>query len=276
MELSNKVQSVDYGSFGFNPLQVIHDSPFAHLDNVGMIRDIFSAIFPDFGEIQLSKLREALKQSYDNKGWSSINREKDNLKIPDFQEFFNILESHPKPDKGLMARLKELNDYRFFQKVSGERSLLNTNEPTLIRVHQTQNEVLQRAFSIFILHNIYQEMFLRGTQQQMTHAIIFDEAHRASKLKLISTMAKECRKYGIILVLASQEARDFDPQLFNNIANYLVLRLTDKDAKLLAKIISISDQVNLYTDRIKQLPKYHAFFFGESIKRAIFTKLKPL
>ena len=40
----------------------------------------------------------------------------------------------------------------------------------------------------------------------LTHALVFDEAHRAAQLELIPTMAKECRKCGISLVLASWEA----------------------------------------------------------------------
>ena len=43
-------------------------------------------------------------------------------------------------------------------------------------------------------------MFRRGIHDRVTHALIFDEAHRAAGLKLIPTMAKECRKYGISLV----------------------------------------------------------------------------
>jgi DNA helicase HerA-like ATPase len=58
-----------------------------------------------------------------------------------------------------------------------------------------------------------------------TGAIRKKEAHRAAKLRLIPAMAKECRKYGISLVLASQEAKDFNISLFSAVANYLVLRL---------------------------------------------------
>jgi hypothetical protein len=47
------------------------------------------------------------------------------------------------------------------------------------------------------------DMFRRGIQPRITHAVVFDEAHRAARLALIPTMAKECRKYGISLVLAS-------------------------------------------------------------------------
>ena len=67
---------------------------------------------------------------------------------------------------------------------------------------------MQRACAGFVLYRIYQDMFARGRQERLTHAIVFDEAHRAGRLKLLPTMAKECRKYGLALIVASQEARD--------------------------------------------------------------------
>ena len=111
----------------------------------------------------------------------------------------------------------------------------------MVRIHLTSNELLQRAFAAFVLYSIYKDMFKRGPQSRLTHAIIFDEAHRASRLKLLPTIAKECRKFGIALVLACQEARDFDPSLFSAIASYLALRITEHDAKAIARTASSSD-----------------------------------
>jgi len=116
-------------------------------------------------------------------------------------------------------------------------------------------------------------MFRRGLQPQITHAVIFDEAHKAAKLKLIPRMAKECRKYGLAFVLASQEVKDFDPSLFTAVANYLALRLDDKDAKLMAKKFTSSDKTKGYADRIKQLPKYHGMYYGEGLRSPVTTRL---
>ena len=80
-------------------------------------------------------------------------------------------------------------------------------------------------------------------------------------------MAKECRKFGISLVLASQEARDFDVSVFSAIANYLVLRLTDADAKFLVRNVSSSKQERMLIDRIKQMDRFKALYFGESKSR---------
>src|SRR5262249_60815933 len=113
------------------------------------------------------------------------------------------------------ARLGELADYGFFDLAESHASLWDSAEPIVIRIHQTQNDHLQKAFASLVFYKLYKDMFRRGIQQRITHAVVFDEAHRAARLTLIPTMAKECRKYGISLVLASQEARDFNISLFS-------------------------------------------------------------
>jgi hypothetical protein len=116
-------------------------------------------------------------------------------------------------------------------------------------------------------------MFARGRQSELTHAIIFDEAHKASKLKLIPTMAKECRKFGLALVVASQESRDFDPRLFTAIANYLILRVTDDTARHLSKNIVSSDRQRAVADRMKELQKFQALWLCEGRKSPVSLSL---
>jgi DNA helicase HerA-like ATPase len=112
-------------------------------------------------------------------------------------------------------------------------------------------------------------MFRRGTQQRITHAVVFDEAHKAARLKLIPTMAKECRKYGIALVLASQEARDFHTSVFSEIANYLVLRVNEADARALVRNVASSDQERVLADRLKQMERFKGLFFCEGRRKPV-------
>ena len=254
--LGGRVQMVRYDGLGFNPMEVSSAAPKAYLDNVGMIRDIFAAIFPELGNVQLGRLREALKTSYHDLGWNVSGRQ--DKKTPAFGAFVDILAAEAKPEQNLLIRLDELKDYRFFDDAASIPSLLDSTMPVLIQIHGTQNEYLQRAFASFVLHNIYQRMFQRGPQQHLSHVIIFDEAHRAARLKLMAPMAKECRKYGLAFVAASQEAKDFDDSLFNAIANFLVLRLNDADARLMARHLTAADQAGALAERIKQLPRYQA------------------
>ncbi|SDF81814.1 hypothetical protein SAMN05216466_101172 [Paraburkholderia phenazinium] len=270
--LPGKLKAVNYAGLGFNPLQVVGSSPLAYMDNVATLRDIFATIFPDLGDVQLGRIREALKQSYTDRGWSNSS----SGTIPPFSAFFDILRAEVKPDKGVMLRLNELADYGFFSSTSGNASLLDANDAAIVKIHGTQNELLQRAFASFVLHNLYQTMFRRGPQDRITHAIVFDEAHRAAKLKLIPTMAKECRKFGLALVVASQEVKDFDDSMFTAVASYLALRVNESDAKKMARVMAPSDKIALYADRIKQTEKYTAWYLTEGMKAPVSTKLSTL
>jgi hypothetical protein len=159
--------------------------------------------------LQLEQLRGAIKQGYEAGGWG---RPQPPTRVPAFRDFLLRLRREHKPDartKTLLARLTELDDFGFFAAAEGEASLLDGGTPRLIRIHAIANDVVQRAYASFVLYRIYQDMFRRGRQERLTHAVIFDEAHRASRLKLLPTMAKECRKYGLALIVASQQARDF-------------------------------------------------------------------
>jgi DNA phosphorothioation-dependent restriction protein DptH len=270
-EIVGSIRYIDFRGLGFNPLQVLdRKSRMAYLDVAGAIRDIFAAIFPELGELQGEQIRKAIKDSFIENGWNNADATLEDLPEPSFGRFVEILRDVPKPDRGLknlLARLEELADYGFFSMGEAQESLWASEQVVVVRVHATQNDNLQKAFASLIFYGMYKDMFRRGIQNRVTHAVIFDEAHRAAKLTLIPTMAKECRKYGISLVLASQEARDFNISLFSAIANYLVLRLTEADAKALVRNVASSDQERVLIDRIKQMDRFKALYFCEGKKR---------
>ena len=276
-DLVASVRFVDFDGLGFNPLTVMNrESARAYLDVAGSLRDIFAAIFPELGDLQSESIRGAIKESFTEAGWSASAA---GTREPEFGRFVEILRRKPKPDRGLrtlLARLTELDDYGFFEVGETRESLWTSDRPTVVRIHTTQNDALQRAFASLVFYGLYKDMFRRGIQSRITHALIFDEAHRAAGLKLIPTMAKECRKYGISLVLASQEARDFDGSLFSAIANYLVLRLTETDAKALVRNVATARQERTLIDRIKQMDRFKALYFCEGKHRPSSVKLKSL
>jgi len=277
--LVNSVRFIDFSGLGFNPLQVMdRQSRMAYLDVAGALRDIFVAIFPELGDIQGERVRKAIKDSFREKGWDDPNSVLAETQEPEFRRFVHILRDDPKPDRGLrtlLARLEELGDYGFFDLAETRESLWNSADPIVVRIHSTQNDNLQKAFASLVFYGLYKDMFRRGIQERITHAVVFDEAHRAARLRLIPTMAKECRKYGISLVLASQEAKDFNISLFSTIANYLVLRLNEADAKVLVRNVASSDQERTLIDRIKQMERFRALYFCEGKKKPALVSLLP-
>jgi hypothetical protein len=278
-QIVGSVRFIDFNGLGFNPLQVIdRTSRMAYLDVAGAVRDIFVAIFPELGDIQGERVRKAIKDSFIEHGWDDPQADLAQLPEPGFSRFVEILRSDAKPDRGLktlLSRLEELEDYGFFKSADVQGSLWDTEQALVLRIHSSQNDNLQKAFASLVFYGLYKDMFRRGIQDRITHALIFDEAHRAARLQLIPTMAKECRKYGISLVLASQEARDFNVSLFSAIANYLVLRLNEVDAKALARNVATSDQERTLIDRIKQMDRFRAFYCCEGLKKPVPVALQP-
>lgn len=278
-QLAGGVRFIDFHGLGFNPLQVIdRSSRMGYLDVAGAVRDIFVAIFTELGDVQGERIRKAIKDSFVEVGWDDPHAEISLLSEPSFVRFVEILRSDPKPDRSLkmlLSRLEELEDYGFFTSGENQESLWECDRSVIIRIHSTQNDNLQKAFASLVFYGLYKDMFRRGTRNRITHALIFDEAHRAARLQLIPTMAKECRKYGISLVLASQEARDFNTSLFSAVANYLILRLTESDAKTLARNVATSDQERTLIDRIKQMERFRAYYCSEGQKKPVPVILQP-
>ena len=277
VDLVAPVRFIDFDGLGFNPLRVTNpESARAYLDVAGSLRDIFAAIYPELGDLQGESIRRAIKESFSEAGWTGSEA---GAQEPEFGRFVEILRAEPKPDRGLrtlLARLTELDDYGFFNLGETRESLWKSDRPTVVRIHTTQNDALQRAFAALVFYGLYKDMFRRGIQDRITHALIFDEAHRAAGLKLIPTMAKECRKYGVSLVLASQEARDFDVSLFSAVANYLVLRLTEADAKSLVRNVATARQERTLIDKIKQMDRFRALYFCEGRQRPSSVRLQSL
>ncbi len=271
LSLGEPVRFIDFDGLGFNPLQVFdRSSKFAHLDVAGMVRDIFMGIYPELGPLQGGDIRRAVKESFEEAGWGRAAGNPADLQEPPFRRFLEIMRDRPKPGiglKNLLGRLEELDDYGFFDLNESQGDMWDSEKPTVIRIHRTQSDVLQNAFSSLILYGLYKNMFRRGIRDRITHAVIVDEAHRAARLTLIPTMAKECRKYGVSLVLASQEAKDFHASVFSAIANYLVLRLNEPDAKALVKNVASSKQQSALLDKIKQMERFKALYFSSNRAR---------
>ena len=51
------------------------------------------------------------------------------------------------------------------------------------------------------------------------------------------------------------------------IGNYLILRVTETDARVLARMAGASDQERRTADRLKGLERYTGLFFGEGRNR---------
>ena len=241
----------------YDPMKLpTYCAPTDYLDVAANMRDIFKALWPSLGDIQAQAIYHAFKVEYTY----SIRQNR----TPYLLNVYKLLSHEAKQRKELKSlsyRLSELHDYGIFKNTTKSQSLWKHNRNvTIIQLHKSKNDNVQKALAYIVFYRLYQTMSRMGPSKQIDFAIIFDEAHKAANLPLLPTMAKECRKYGISLILASQEARDFHPSLYSAIANYCILKVNETDARALAKNIASENEIKKLSDNIKKLQKFEAIF----------------
>jgi hypothetical protein len=91
---------------------------------------------------------------------------------------------------------------------------------------------------------------------------------------LLSRLRLRKQVVGIVLKLADRKEKlavfvstSLNPALFSAVGNYLILRVTEMDARILARMAGSSDQERRIADRLKGLERYTGLFFGEGRSR---------
>lgn len=140
-------------------------------------------------------------------------------------------------------------------------------QSAVVRIRTTQDDNLWGAFAYLVFCGSHKDMFRRGVQDRIAHTLILDEAHCHCRLKLISTMAKECRKSGVFLALASQQAMDADTCVFSGIANYLVLGSMDTAARFPVMYIFDSCLEQVLIDRLEEMNVFSSLHICEDKRR---------
>ncbi len=118
--------------------------------------------------------------------------------------------------KNVTARCRPLFDFGLFADEPTEAIYEQFAKGAVIDLHELKSETLQLAAGAFTLRKLYRAMFAWGTADRIRLAIVLDEAHRLAKDVTLPKIMKEGRKFGIAVVVASQDVRDFHEQVLSN------------------------------------------------------------
>jgi hypothetical protein len=114
--------------------------------------------------------------------------------------------------------------------------------------------------------------------------LVFEEAHkyvpksdlvkfRASKAS-IERIAKEGRKYGVTLLLASQRPSELSETIFSQCNNFIAMRLTNPIDQSYVKRL-LPDTLGNLTDKLPSLQAGEALLIGESVVIPSIVKIDP-
>lgn len=170
----------------------------------------------------------------------------------------------------------ELSTEAFVERLVGSVSSgteSNRSQITIIDMNDVEDEVVQIASAI-VGRLIFEK--LRRTKRRNTTPvnIILEEAHRyigstpslfaVDATPVFERIAKEGRKYGLFITLASQRPSELSKTVLSQCSNFVVHRIQNpEDLSHIRQMTPfISENV---LKRLPSLPKQHALIFGSSV-----------
>lgn len=226
------------------------------------------------GDIQRDVVYEALRDCYEQQGFA----ERKPRRLPTINEFALRLEEREQRRgiKNVVPRCRPLLEFGLFREVSGGvpfEELLRRG--VVIDVHSLGLETLQLAAGAFVLRKVYKDMFRWGEAERLRLAIVLDEAHRLARDITLPKIMKEGRKFGIVVVVASQGLADYHPDVVGNAGTKVVFRTNFPMSKKVAGFLRTAKNVDLAAS-IEQLSVGEALVQTPVMSTSCRVRMHPL
>eukprot|EP00913_Durusdinium_trenchii_P028516 g26744.t1 len=233
-----------------NPFELPFD-PIANrkrppIEMIFRLADTLNTVFSGSGDIQLGILREAIEACYIQAGIDFHDPTTWELEPPTLEMLERVLDhmaqDHGTQVRNLQIRLQPLFKSGIFKQQNPGFNFEQLFQQTSVILMTSGIKDLMLAASRFILEKVYSTMLMKGVTKQLRVMVVIDEAHKLCGDETIISLVKEARKYGLGLILSSQETRDFHGSVFANTGTLIALGLEDADATVMAKHLGLTDK----------------------------------
>lgn len=164
------------------------------------------------------------------------------------------LEANKKIQNGVMARCRPLLEMNVFKPQSEPWNILQTTKPGLvINLKEIGSNTVREAISAFVLRKVYKDILKWEKSEVMKLAIVLDEAHRLAKDKTLPLIMQEARKFGVAMIVASQNINHFHDNVIGTAGTKIVFRTNDPDSKKVSRMIQVSGKTVSGKTDVKQL-----------------------
>jgi hypothetical protein len=242
--------------------------------NCFAVAEIVQYVF-GLGDIQRGVIYDAMRDCYLEAGFESDPH----ATIPSLADLERKIRQYEERRgvRNVLIRCKPIFDFQLFNEntAAGNIDLLAASEHGLvIDLHRHPLEQLQIAAGAFVLRKIYKDMFRWGETDRLRLAIVLDEAHRVSRDTTLPRIMKEGRKFGVVVISASQGISDFHPDVLGNAGTKIIFRTNYPSSRKVAGYLKPRRDDDI-ADRIEQLPVGNALVQTPEMRHALQLRMYP-
>jgi DNA helicase HerA-like ATPase len=153
------------------------------------------------------------------------------------------------------------------------QALLKKSQVTILDMNEVDDDVVQ-VISAVVARLVFERLRASQDRNGMPVNLVLEEAHRyipeagadysLDATKVFERIAKEGRKYGLFITLASQRPSELSRTVLSQCSNFVVHRIQNpEDLQHVRRMTPfISESV---MTRLPSLPKQHALIFGNAV-----------
>jgi DNA phosphorothioation-dependent restriction protein DptH len=267
-----------------NPLSLFPTDVHGPLNVAQRVADTFQRVYPQIGVQQHAILRQAVLEVMRNGGILPDDPSTWSRTPPPFNSLQAMLTTYGTdtvhPNRRIAASVAShistvfvFNTFRTDgRKLDWEPMMLPDGGAYVLQLKGLEQS-LERAVTEFLLWNLIGFVDALGPGQRRCF-VVLDEAHKLafSGGSPAEKLLREGRKFGLGLILASQQPEDFSPVAFANTATKLVFQVGDERSvvsRQLAKKVHDSHSFAEIAELITRLPRGHAYFMSKNLGRLV-------
>ncbi len=267
-----------------NPLQLFSSDVHGPVNVAQRVADTFQRVYPQIGVQQHAILRQAVLDVMIDEGIIPESRTSWDNSPPSFASLQRKLHtyaenpSHPQRRiaSSVASHISTMFVFNTFQDnglfLDWQEMLESGGQVFVIQLKGLERS-LERAVTEFLLWNLIGFIEAVGPNPKRCF-VVLDEAH---KLALVpgspaEKLLREGRKFGLGLILASQQPEDFSSVAFANTATKMVFQVGDDRSiisRRLARKVVNSHSFAEITELITRLPRGWAYFISENVGRVV-------
>lgn len=245
------------------------------------VADSFSRVYSRIGVQQHAILRDAILDVFYDVGIKPDNPNSWKRRAPAFHHISAKLQSYAADGtnanrrfaSSVASHISTLFVFNIFRS-AGQRLAWNdllSNKITILGFRGLEASV-QRLATEFVLWNLIGHLESLGPQP-LRAFIVLDEAHRLSfaENSPVEKLLREARKFGVGLMLASQQPEDFSAVAFANTATKIVFQITD-DRSVVSRNIHRKIRNHSFSEvfeTITRLPRGCAYVVTENLGHTV-------